>query len=157
MLVKKQINATTLNVYTTKWQASQIQNKQKKPLTTQFWHKSVSTKKKSHQPGGTASPLPATPTRNRTNAKIKPSAKIALYRNQISTLLGVSPLKIPWRSIALTCNGHTNHTLRQSPKIYIKFTVAVGINSRTDICSRPLQNHPTPPPTWRDRPFKNQP
>ena len=35
------------------------------------------------------------PTRNRTNAKIKLSAKIAQYRNQISTLLGASPLNSP--------------------------------------------------------------
>ena len=42
--------------------------------------------------GGATSPLPATPIRNRTNAKIKPFTKTAQYRNQISTLLGVSPL-----------------------------------------------------------------
>ena len=34
------------------------------------------------------------PTRNRKNAKINPTAKTAQYRYQISTLLGVSPLKI---------------------------------------------------------------
>ena len=44
------------------------------------------------KPGGATSPLPATPSRNRTNAKIKLFAKTAQYRNQISTLLGVSPL-----------------------------------------------------------------
>ena len=32
------------------------------------------------------------PSRNRTNAKIKLFSKTARYRNQISTLLGVSPL-----------------------------------------------------------------
>ena len=36
-----------------------------------------------------------TPTRNRTNAKNQLSAKTARYRNQISTLLGVPPLKFP--------------------------------------------------------------
>ena len=45
------------------------------------------------KPGGATSPLPATPSRNRTNAKIKLSAKTTQYRNQISTLLGVSPRK----------------------------------------------------------------
>ena len=38
------------------------------------------------------------PTRNHTNAKIKLSAKIAQYRNQISTLLGVPPLKFSFVS-----------------------------------------------------------
>ena len=35
------------------------------------------------------------PTRNRTNAKIKLSAKTAQNRNYISTLLGVPPLNVP--------------------------------------------------------------
>ena len=44
----------------------------------------------------------------------------------LPSLLFPAPLFLPSIfSIALTCNGHTNYTLRQSPKIYIKFTVAV--------------------------------
>ena len=48
-------------------------------------------------PGGAASPLPASALsqpqpETAQNAKINPSAKTAQYRNQISTLLGVSPL-----------------------------------------------------------------
>ena len=53
---------------------------------------------KNTNPGGATSPLPASalpPIRNRTNAKINPSAKTAQYRNQISTLLGASPLNFP--------------------------------------------------------------
>ena len=53
---------------------------------------------KPHQPGRGSVPvarkrIARNPNRNRTNAKIKLSAKIAQYRNQISTLLGASPLK----------------------------------------------------------------
>ena len=45
----------------------------------------------------------------------------------LPSLLFPAPLFLPSIfSIALTCNGHTNHTLRQSPKIYIKFTVALA-------------------------------
>ena len=43
----------------------------------------------------------------------------------LPSLLFPAPLFLPSIfSIALTCNGHANYTLRQSPKIYIKFTVA---------------------------------
>ena len=44
------------------------------------------------KPRGATSPLPATPSRNRTNAKIKLYAKTARYRNRIYTLLGGPPL-----------------------------------------------------------------
>ena len=37
------------------------------------------------------------------NAKIKLSAKTAQYRNQISTLLGVSPLNVHFASCAKLC------------------------------------------------------
>ena len=43
----------------------------------------------------------------------------------LPSLLFPAPLFLPSIfSIALTCNGHTNHTLRQIPKIFMKFTVA---------------------------------
>ena len=43
----------------------------------------------------------------------------------LPSLLFPAPLFLPSIfSIALTCNGHANYTLKQSPKIYIKFTVA---------------------------------
>ena len=43
----------------------------------------------------------------------------------LPSLLFPAPLFLPSIfSIALTCNGHANHTLRQSPKILFKFTVA---------------------------------
>ena len=44
----------------------------------------------------------------------------------LPSLLFPAPLFLPSIfSIALTCNGHANYTLKQSPKIYIKFTVAL--------------------------------
>ena len=50
-------------------------------------------------------PAARKPTRNRTNAKINPSAKTAQYRNQISTLLGVPPLKFQ-NSLIHNLNQH---------------------------------------------------
>ena len=49
--------------------------------------------KKHVQPGGATSPLPETPTRNHTKRQNQAIRKTAQYRNQISTLLGVPPLK----------------------------------------------------------------
>ena len=63
--------------------------------------------------GGATSSLPATPTRNRTNAKIKLSAKTARCRNQISSLLGVPPLKFL---------SHTRALGRPFPTISFHFT-----------------------------------
>jgi len=45
--------------------------------------------------------------------------RVVLSAN-LPSLLFPAPLFLPSIfSIALTCNGHTNHTLRQSPKIFI--------------------------------------
>jgi len=49
-------------------------------------------------PHPTTATNPPSPTRNRTNAKAQLSAKTAQYRNQISTLLGASPLSFHFKN-----------------------------------------------------------
>ena len=67
------------------------------------------------KPRGATSPLPATPTRNRRNAKIKLSAKTAQYRNQISTLLGVPPLKFQMFRQPAECHQHLDSPPKAPP------------------------------------------